>query len=1069
MNSPDDVSRRHATSRQRARWQRAIAIATMGAILSATLAVHAEEVDADADGDAKCPIDETMRGDAALADIFFLDRTTGWAVGERGVIWHTADGGNEWREQVSPVDCRLASVWFVNERCGWIVGGAGEPYSEASHAVVLRTMDGGATWSAVPELRMPRLWRVKFFDAERGVAIGEATPAAPSGVYATHDGGRQWQALPASDAGGWQTGDFIDPNTGAVAGAFGRFANVLERRVNLSPLATPTLRTMRAMRLAPPLGGWLVGDGGLVMTTRDLGRSWQTTVGALPNGVSDHFDFYGVAAHGAQVWIVGAPGSRVLHSSDGGQTWDSVDTGHRAPLRAITFVDGEHGWAAGELGAILATGDGGRTWQVQRAGGRRAAMLGLVARASDVPLELVAEQGAEEGYLTAIDVLFASRKLAGNGVAGPSRWRTREAMILAGATSGETAWRFPLAMDDAALTPPDLIAALNRASDGRAMEQLESYLVRELRMWRPDVVVTHHGATDDSASIAILTSQLVRRALETAGDPAQHIELATATGLEAWRPKKVYGLLPPNVRGDEVVSTARFAPRLGEMLVDWTGPARQRLSERPRVPPEMYGLALIDDRTEGAEGPRGIFRGITLAYGGEARRPTSSLPVDNVDQLRRQAMRRKHLRALVDRGEGNALWAGQVAEMIDGLDDATGGELLFQLAEEYRGAGRLGMTADTMYLLGRRYPDHPLTSRALVWLVQYYASSELAHSALGARADDVRQRDGEIRPKSSESDGSRSPTTSEWTDSQRGGTLGNGVEHEVQPASATRAINLDAQPVVGLSRDERLRRAVDLGEYLEGAKSKLYDEPSVRFPLVVAQCGLGFANPAKRYYLSLRKLPENDAWRRCAETEQWLANPEGLPPAKTLGACRQISERPHLDGELDEAFWSTIERLRLKGDEKLGGALQLAHDREFLYLGIACAKASGAEYQDDDGPRPRDGDLAEHDRVVLRLDTDRDYTTSYEFVVDHRGWTHDACWGDTTWNPTWYVAAASDEKSWRVEAAIPLVEIVAEPPSAKHVWAASVERETPRVGTSAWSGASAAEDSPERFGLLIFE
>ena len=34
-----------------------------------------------------------MREDAELAAVWFLDADRGWAVGDRGVIWHTSDGG----------------------------------------------------------------------------------------------------------------------------------------------------------------------------------------------------------------------------------------------------------------------------------------------------------------------------------------------------------------------------------------------------------------------------------------------------------------------------------------------------------------------------------------------------------------------------------------------------------------------------------------------------------------------------------------------------------------------------------------------------------------------------------------------------------------------------------------------------------------------------------------------------------------------------------------------------------------------------------------------------------------
>jgi hypothetical protein len=113
--------------------------------------------------------------------------------------------------------------------------------------------------------------------------------------------------------------------------------------------------------------------------------------------------------------------------------------------------------------------------------------------------------------------------------------------------------------------------------------------------------------------------------------------------------------------------------------------------------------------------------------------------------------------------------------------------------------------------------------------------------------------------------------------------------------------------------------------------------------------------------------------------------------------------------------------------------------------------------------------LTRHDRVAIRLDTDRDYTTALELTVDHRGWTRDACWGDPGWDPTWYVASATDDATWTIEAAIPLAELTGEPPAARYVWAVGLRRTIPRVGYESWSGEPADETSPDRFGMLIFD
>src|SRR5690606_13949761 len=61
--------------------------------------------------------------DAGLHDVQFVGQRRGWAVGDRGVIWRTDDGGESWQRLASGVDCPLRSVCFLTDRVGWVVGG----------------------------------------------------------------------------------------------------------------------------------------------------------------------------------------------------------------------------------------------------------------------------------------------------------------------------------------------------------------------------------------------------------------------------------------------------------------------------------------------------------------------------------------------------------------------------------------------------------------------------------------------------------------------------------------------------------------------------------------------------------------------------------------------------------------------------------------------------------------------------------------------------------------------------------------------------------------------------------
>ena len=66
--------------------------------------------------------------DAELTAVTFVDADRGWAVGDRGVIWHTGDGGRTWKLQNSGVTCRLEAIQFLDADNGVAVGGWTQPY-----------------------------------------------------------------------------------------------------------------------------------------------------------------------------------------------------------------------------------------------------------------------------------------------------------------------------------------------------------------------------------------------------------------------------------------------------------------------------------------------------------------------------------------------------------------------------------------------------------------------------------------------------------------------------------------------------------------------------------------------------------------------------------------------------------------------------------------------------------------------------------------------------------------------------------------------------------------------------
>ena len=94
------------------------------------------------------------------------------------------------------------------------------------------------------------------------------------------------------------------------------------------------------------------------MTAGDGGWVWQNP---LPQGDSLTDVCFADAAHG---WAVGEFGT-ILATGDGGTTWTRQSSGTSVSLAAVSFADAQRGWAVGPLGTVLATVDGGSTWTPQ--------------------------------------------------------------------------------------------------------------------------------------------------------------------------------------------------------------------------------------------------------------------------------------------------------------------------------------------------------------------------------------------------------------------------------------------------------------------------------------------------------------------------------------------------------------------------------------------------------------------------------------------------------------------------------------------------------------------------------
>jgi photosystem II stability/assembly factor-like uncharacterized protein len=111
--------------------------------------------------------------------------------------------------------------------------------------------------------------------------------------------------------------------------------------------------------------GWAVGGTWDILHTSDGGDTWQTVSYGQPYPHS----FYDVSfVDGQTGWVTGGV---ILHTTDGGASWTEQESDYGYSLYGVSFVDANSGWAVGgfvdefggnERRTIEHTPDGGATW-----------------------------------------------------------------------------------------------------------------------------------------------------------------------------------------------------------------------------------------------------------------------------------------------------------------------------------------------------------------------------------------------------------------------------------------------------------------------------------------------------------------------------------------------------------------------------------------------------------------------------------------------------------------------------------------------------------------------------------
>jgi len=283
-----------------------------------------------------------------LKSVTFTDALHGWVVGYGGVILHTKDGGINWQRQGGGTKADFNSVTFSDALHGWLVGTGGD---------ILYTADGGVSWLKQSSGTDEVLTSIMFADAQHGWAVGNGGI-----ILHTPDGGISWQRQ-SSGTDAWLTSVmFTDTRRGWAVGDKGVILHTADGGVSWEKQNNGTAVWLASVTFADARHGWAMGKYGIFLHTADGGISWQRQSSG-PDGRFTSVMFTDTK----RGWAVGLKGI-ILHTADGGDIWQSQGSGTDKWLTSVTFSDARHGWVVGDGGIILHTTDGGINWQRQSSG-----------------------------------------------------------------------------------------------------------------------------------------------------------------------------------------------------------------------------------------------------------------------------------------------------------------------------------------------------------------------------------------------------------------------------------------------------------------------------------------------------------------------------------------------------------------------------------------------------------------------------------------------------------------------------------------------------------------------------
>ncbi len=271
---------------------------------------------------------------ANMYSVCLVDAREGWVCGDGGLIYHTEDGGLNWKIQPMKTKEALFSISFVNPEVGWVVGNKG---------LIFHTTDGGTTWEPQTSPKSKILFTLSAISEQKAIAAGDWGTI----VY-TSDGGKTWEDRTYPKDMMMYGIDFVDENEGWIAGEFGTVLHTADGGETWEKQETGIEHMLYSVSFSSKLDGMASGIDGMLIMTSDGGQTWQQV---------EYWESEGDKIELPEDLAAGAEDERTLEVR---QEYIKQQT-QRSPLFEVKYLDNV-AVAVGDAGVYHLSKDKGKTW-----------------------------------------------------------------------------------------------------------------------------------------------------------------------------------------------------------------------------------------------------------------------------------------------------------------------------------------------------------------------------------------------------------------------------------------------------------------------------------------------------------------------------------------------------------------------------------------------------------------------------------------------------------------------------------------------------------------------------------